>query len=1093
MTGLADPFATTGLRARVLDAWAASPSRFREDANAEEDYALGGYRDRVVVELAQNAADAAVRAGVPGRLRLTLRDGVLTALNTGAPLDAAGVEALSTLRASSKRGDSAGGETVGRFGVGFAAVVAVSDSPRIRSATGSVAWSRERTREIVSAIPALTGEVEARSGHVPVLRLPFAEPTVPPPGEFATAVELPLRDDAAARLVARLLAETGPALLLALPALAHVEIDVNGTTRLLTAVHDGGRSTITAGGVPSGWQVAGSAGELDPALLADRPAEERGRTSWSVRWAVPVEAGRATSAAAGGGPAGRLPMGVTAVVHAPVPTDEPLSLPALLLASFPLSPDRRHVAPGPLTDFLVERAADAYADLLPALAPGPGLLDLVPGPVGQGELDARLARAIMARLPAVPFLPAVHDGPGDDGEDAGGGEDAGDRESTGDWQGTGDREGTGAEVDWPAAADAREPAAASPGGRVRPQDAVLLGTAAAGLGEWLAPVLPNLVAGPPRHPAWSALGVRRVSLAELADLLAALDRPPGWWRGLYATLADVPAEERAELGALPVPLADGRLVRGPRGLLLPGPGLEHAGRLAVLGLRVVDPEAAHPLLARLGAVEATPRSVLEDPATRAAVANSYDGAVEAAYDDDSPERLADAVLGLLAALGVAPGEYPWLANLALPGEDGDWYPAGELLLPGAPLAGLLADDAPFGTVSQDVADRHGAEALAAAGVLSSFGLLTAEDVELDESEIDLDLDGADEWAADTRDRLRPAEDAVLPLPPVAVQFTAVRDLDLVGPDRWPQALDLLTRPPLRAALTEPTRVRLPDGRRADVPSYTAWWLRRHVTLGGQRPSGLRTPDADPLLTGLYDAIGAAGPGAQGTDGPLSARLLSDPVIARALGVRASLADLLAEPGGADELLTRLADPARPVTRPQLRALWSALATAGLTPDSVTPPDRVRAVHGDKVTVADASDVLVLDTPDRWPLVASQPLLLAPYEQAARLADLLDLPLAAEEVPGVIESAGERRPVPDIVPDVLPGAPATYREHDLLTVDGADVPWWYADGELHVATVEGLAYGLAWAAGQWHARHLLAALLISPEETARLLAESDLDA
>ena len=132
MTGLADPFDTAGLRARVLDAWAASPGRFREDANAEEDYALGGYRDRVVVELAQNAADAAVRGGVPGRLRLTLEDGVLTALNAGAPLDAAGVAALSTLRASSKRADAAGsaagaGETVGRFGVGFAAVAAVSD------------------------------------------------------------------------------------------------------------------------------------------------------------------------------------------------------------------------------------------------------------------------------------------------------------------------------------------------------------------------------------------------------------------------------------------------------------------------------------------------------------------------------------------------------------------------------------------------------------------------------------------------------------------------------------------------------------------------------------------------------------------------------------------------------------------------------------------------------------------------------------------------------------------------------------------------------------------------------------------------------
>ena len=164
-----------------------------------------------------------------------------------------------------------------------------------------------------------------------------------------TAVELPLRDDAAVELVSRLLAETGPALLLALPALTHVEITAGGATRLLTAVHDGDLSTITVNGVPSAWRVAGAGGELDQALLADRPAEERVRTSWSVRWAVPVSSGPVSSGpVSDGGPAGRLPLGVTAVVHAPTPTDEPLSLPALLLASFPLSPDRRHVAPGPL-------------------------------------------------------------------------------------------------------------------------------------------------------------------------------------------------------------------------------------------------------------------------------------------------------------------------------------------------------------------------------------------------------------------------------------------------------------------------------------------------------------------------------------------------------------------------------------------------------------------------------------------------------------------------------------------------------------------------------------------------------------------------
>ena len=61
-----DPFDTASVRERVLAAWTASPARLREDANAEEDLSLGGYRDRVVVELAQNAADAA-RRGRPAR------------------------------------------------------------------------------------------------------------------------------------------------------------------------------------------------------------------------------------------------------------------------------------------------------------------------------------------------------------------------------------------------------------------------------------------------------------------------------------------------------------------------------------------------------------------------------------------------------------------------------------------------------------------------------------------------------------------------------------------------------------------------------------------------------------------------------------------------------------------------------------------------------------------------------------------------------------------------------------------------------------------------------------------------------------------
>ncbi len=258
------------------------------------------------------------------------------------------------------------------------------------------------------------------------------------------------------------------------------------------------------------------------------------------------------------------------------------------------------------------------------------------------------------------------------------------------------------------------------------------------------------------------------------------------------------------------------------------------------------PEAAHPLLVRLGGFEATPRTVLEDAATRAAVAASYDAAVEAGYDDDRPERVADAVLGLVAALDAEPGDFPYLADLALPGDDGDWYPAGELLLPGSQLAEVIAADAPFGTVDQAAVDRYGARALEAAGVLSSFGLLTAEDVELDESAIDLDLDGAEDWAADPRVALLGEPE----LPPVALEVTAVRDLDLVDPTagrgRWSSCrVRRCGRP-----LVDRTRVRLADGRHADVPSYTAWWLRRHLVLDGRRPGDLRA-------AGLRPAAGRA--------------------------------------------------------------------------------------------------------------------------------------------------------------------------------------------------------------------------------------------
>ncbi|MCW2913958.1 MAG: hypothetical protein JWN52_2026 [Actinomycetia bacterium] len=1056
---MSDPYGAAGIRERVLAAWTASPARFREDANTEEDHALGGYRDRVIIELAQNAADAASRAGVPGRLRLILRDGVLTAANTGTPLDAAGVSALSTLRASAKIDETS---SAGRFGVGFAAVISVSDEPMIVSAVtdpasvdpeatagfSGVAWSAARTRESVTEIPSLTEELRRREGGVPVLRLPFALDSRDHPEVatvvrnclaegFDTIVRLPLRDAESEALVRRALDQVGPAVLLALPALGTIEIDVDGTTRTLTAdrtVPSGQResegNTSRAGEViinATRWRTSEAHGALEPALLADRPTEERSRPHWQICWAIP-DLERPAGHAALGGPVG-LPDGVPAVVHAPTPSAEPLGLPALLLASFPLAPDRRHVAPGPLTDFLIERAAEAYVELLRDLPATARLLDLVPGPVAAGELDARLRREILRRLPDAPLLP-----------NAPAGEQPQDH----------DLEGHGL-------------TAAS---RVRGRDAVAVDGPSA-LVELLAEVLPGLLPSnwPVRHQALAVLGVRRMGLADVVDALAALSREPAWWLRLYDALAGADTDA---LGALPVPLVPGRsawdrdsdtvrMTRGPRGLLIAADGVDPAA-LAELELRFVHPGAVHPLLVRLGAIEAGPLAVLVDPAVRAAVAGSY--------DSDEAEPIAEAVLGLVAAAHLQPGEEPWLADLALPGVDGGRYPAGELLMPGSPLLDVMVDDAPFGVVSPELVDRFGEDPLAAVGVLRTFALVHEEDVSL--SDLDLDLDGEEEWAEDVLARL-----PIQQVPPVVAELMAVRDLELVG--RWDAALELLAQPRLRAALVEPAYVLLGDGRRVTVPSYTAWWLRRQPVVGGRRPGELRVA-GDPLLNHLYDLAPPE----------LDAEVL------RALGVRTSAAELLAEPGGADELLARLADPERTVSRAQLRALWTALADLdGL---DVSPAERVRAVVDGVLEVVPAADALILDSPDLLPLLEGQPLVIAPYERSIQLAELLDLALATEEISGTVESSGEERLVPPIVHEVLPEAPETYVAHDPLRVDGQQVPWRYDGVHVQVsvdAGVAALARGLAWAADRWPDRLVVEAVLRDPKALPTLLAEADL--
>ena len=1012
----ADPFGTRALRRAVLDAWLASPARFREDANAEEDHARGWYRDRVVVELAQNAADAAHRADQPGRLRLSLAEhidatgttrSVLLAANTGHPLDAPGVAALASLRASAKRADDgAGRATVGRFGVGFAAVRAVSDDVVVVSRTGAVRFSLTVTREAladltVGDVPGssdLAAEVARRGTALPALRLPFAHegpvaglPAEDDPrlgGPWDTVVVLVLTDDAVPGVRAHL-AEVDDALLLALESLDEVEVEDGPNRRVLVDVHDR-------------WLVARRTGRFGADLLADRPVEERTREQWEVLWAVP----RSVSDAGVG----------VGVMHAPTPTDEPCSVPAVLIGTFPLDPSRRHVVAGPVTDALVEEAALAFGDLLARRDDALDPWDLLPTGMPAGSLDAALREAIDRVARGVPFLRPLDGGP--------------------------------------ALAPTQAAMLAGPGA----EDRGLLGA--------LARSVPRMVDLPPgRRSVARRLGVEELALADVVDSLPSLD--PAEHRELLDAVGSPDARILEALATLPVPLADGRTVRGLRGVVVFGdldlPGADRdvlVERLADWGVRAVHPDAAHPLHERLGASTVGVDDLLRLPGLR-----------ERVLDGDEPAAVAEAMLLLLRARGAVTEPGPaWWGEVLLPADDGEWTPARGLVLPESPAAGWFDDDV-LVPVDAAWAERWGSVLLAALGVREGLAVVSVPgeagdpggDEPVDEEERALVVEGLDGWD----DYLR----AVDPDDVGVAEQVAVGDLDAVVPDAWSQVLDELASGPALRAL-EPVRCGA-----TLVPSWTSWWLRRRSGLvdgpfrigGGSDDDALARllPTTPPSLTGLPTGV------------------------LRRLGGVDSLAEVTADEW--PDLLTRLGDVGAQLPLVDAVLLWRGLAAAVAhagDPAAHLDVDAVPALavtaQGESAeagpataTLLPTEDVVVADP--QWVQLV-RPALVVPRERAETLADALDVDLAWERADGHVTSRGVLAEVPADARALVDGLPERWWRHERLEVDGGPLPyadgdpWWVEDDEVHAQTVEGAARGLAVLIG-WGRRDTLARLLV----------------
>ena len=149
---------------RAIESYRIQPNLVDEHANLEESIRTGGYSNRTLLELLQNAADAVVGAedegGATGRVEIVLdvNNSSLYCANAGRPFSLSGLTAISMAYLSGKRGDE-----IGRFGLGFKSVLAVSDAPQVFSRSIAFEFNTAQAQEALH-------EVSPSSKRLPILR-----------------------------------------------------------------------------------------------------------------------------------------------------------------------------------------------------------------------------------------------------------------------------------------------------------------------------------------------------------------------------------------------------------------------------------------------------------------------------------------------------------------------------------------------------------------------------------------------------------------------------------------------------------------------------------------------------------------------------------------------------------------------------------------------------------------------------------------------------------------------------------------------------------------------------------------------------------
>ena len=410
--------------ATCLNVYREDPSRILEDANNEARIASGGYSTRQLEELVQNAVDAARSGG--HRIEVLLRRDRLYVANDGAAFDASGVRALMASDISAK-----GESEVGRFGIGFKSVLAVSESPRVYSRSVSFGFDRHHAERVLRAAglesyryPTMRTAVLLDAREASTLDPVLADLMV----WASTVVVLPLRDPEAHRLLSARLDLFRDEFLLFSPHITRATLrnedqvppsDARqfkglglapdelrkltqrssdrhpGPVRELSVADQGGGVwRLTVDGVATDWSVARSAHRPSSAALADG-SYSAGRDRVEVTYAVCLTDDRYS----------------VGEFWSYFPTSDATTLSGIVNAPWKLSDDRKHLLRGAFNEELltqvlpplISRAFRAFqgTDRIAAA------LDAMParGDEPRSDADDLINVPVIAHLHTEPSLP----------------------------------------------------------------------------------------------------------------------------------------------------------------------------------------------------------------------------------------------------------------------------------------------------------------------------------------------------------------------------------------------------------------------------------------------------------------------------------------------------------------------------------------------------------------------------------------------------------------------------------------------------------------------------------------------------------------